>query len=83
MELVDGVYALPVTIELEEREVTLHPAAVETERGVLLLDAGWPGAIDSIGTLADRDVKRTLCYHGGYVEHERDTIATIWSDQAG
>lgn len=33
MELVDGVYTVPVTLELEDRDVTLHPAAVETDRG--------------------------------------------------
>ncbi len=44
-ELVDGVHAIAVTLELEDREITVNPAAVETERGILLVDCpGWPSA---------------------------------------
>lgn len=50
MQVVKGVYALSATLEIEEEdiELTVHPAAVETERGIVLLDAGWPGAIDQL-----------------------------------
>lgn len=34
-------------------------------------------AIDSIGRLAVLDVERTLCFHGGLVEHDTDRIETI------
>ncbi|TYL39874.1 MBL fold metallo-hydrolase [Natronococcus pandeyae] len=50
MELVDGVHTLPVTLELEDRDVTLNPAAVETDRGVVLIDAGCPGIVDQLET---------------------------------
>lgn len=48
MELADGVHALELTVEHHDREITIHPAAVETDRGVVLLDAGWPGQGDAI-----------------------------------
>lgn len=48
MELTDGLYDLPVTLELEDRDVTLNPAAVETDRGLLLLDTGCPGIADQL-----------------------------------
>lgn len=35
-------------------------------------------AVDSIGRLAELDVSRTLCYHGGLVEHDPDQIRTIY-----
>jgi len=47
-ELADGVYAFPQTITREGREATFTPAAVETDRGLLLLDVGFPGAIDQL-----------------------------------
>lgn len=40
-------------------------------------------ALESVGTLADHDVSRTLCYHGGVVEEGTGSIARIWSDLAG
>jgi len=42
-ELTAGVYALTQTIETDEGERAFHPAAVETPRGVVLLDVGLPG----------------------------------------
>ncbi|ELZ28786.1 beta-lactamase domain-containing protein [Halosimplex carlsbadense 2-9-1] len=48
-ELTDGVYAFTETIETEEGERAFHPAAVETERGLLLLDAGLPGQAEALG----------------------------------
>lgn len=34
-------------------------------------------AIESIGRLAELDVERTLCFHGGLIEHDTDRIQTI------
>ena len=48
MEHIDDVYHLPVSLELEDRTVTLNPAAVETDRGLLLLDTGCPGVDDQL-----------------------------------
>jgi len=51
MDLPDHVHALPLSIERDGRELTFHPSAVETDRGLLLLDAGMPF---TVGALADR-----------------------------
>lgn len=48
MKIADGVYAFPQTITRDGQESTYHPAAVETERGLLLLDIGFPQAIDQL-----------------------------------
>lgn len=37
-----------------------------------------PMAINSIGRLADLNVERTLCFHGGLVEHDPDRIRSIY-----
>lgn len=49
MELADGAYTLPIAVERDGTETTFHPAAVETDRGVVLLDAGLPGTTDDLG----------------------------------
>jgi glyoxylase-like metal-dependent hydrolase (beta-lactamase superfamily II) len=55
-EIADGVYAFPQTISRGGEEATFTPAAVETDRGVLLLDVGFPQALDQLeGHLADLD----------------------------
>lgn len=48
MELTEGVYAFPQTVTHAGREVTFNPTAVETGRGLLLLDVGVPDAIDQL-----------------------------------
>ncbi|MFC7046213.1 MBL fold metallo-hydrolase [Halobacteriaceae archaeon GCM10025711] len=54
MSLPHGVHALSQTVAQADREVTIHPAAVETDRGLLLLDAGYPGEADQMeSTLRD------------------------------
>lgn len=47
-KLTDGVYALAQTIETDEGERAFHPAAVETDRGLILVDAGLPGMTETI-----------------------------------
>jgi glyoxylase-like metal-dependent hydrolase (beta-lactamase superfamily II) len=55
-EIADGVYAFPQTISRGGEEATFTPAAVETDRGVLLLDVGFPQALDQLeGHLGDID----------------------------
>lgn len=69
MELTTGVHALTETVEQGGREVTIHPAAVETPTGVVLIDTGYPGAVDQLETeLADAglglaDVRAVLVTH--------------------
>lgn len=48
MELVDGIYAYPQTIEQRGAAHTIHPAAVRTEKGLLLIDAGYDRAIEQL-----------------------------------
>lgn len=45
-----GIYLLPITVEYGGRELTINPAAVETDRGVVLIDVGPPEAVDGIRT---------------------------------
>jgi glyoxylase-like metal-dependent hydrolase (beta-lactamase superfamily II) len=48
VELVSGVYALPQTIEHEGVEYSYYPAAVETPRGLTLLDVGHGFAVEQV-----------------------------------
>ncbi|SEV83176.1 MBL fold metallo-hydrolase [Natrinema salifodinae] len=43
-----GVYALPLSVEYGGRELTVTPTAVETDRGLVLIDAGPPGAVGQL-----------------------------------
>ncbi|ELY57925.1 MBL fold metallo-hydrolase [Natronococcus jeotgali] len=45
-----GVYALPITVDYGGRELTVTPSAVETDRGLVLIDVGPPGAVDGLRT---------------------------------
>lgn len=49
MELTAGVHAFPQTIDREDTTTTIHPAAVETPKGLLLIDTGFEGLTDQIG----------------------------------
>lgn len=48
MELTDGVYGLSLDVSLGDREMTLNPVAVETPKGLLLLDVGLPDGVDDL-----------------------------------
>lgn len=69
MDLPSGVTVLPQTVERGDAEKTLHPAAVSTPRGVLLVDAGDPGTLDQIeanlaaADLALDDVRGVVVTH--------------------
>jgi len=53
MELTDGVYVLPLDVSLGDREMTLNPVAVETPKGLLLLDVGLPDGLDDLADALD------------------------------
>ncbi|WP_440990040.1 MBL fold metallo-hydrolase [Haloarchaeobius baliensis] len=55
----DGVHTFSFEFEFGGRELTVHPTAVETDHGLVLLDVGLPGAA---GQLRDAlaDVGRSL-----------------------
>lgn len=56
MELANGVYILSQTVQHGSDEHTIHPAAVETTRGILLIDAGYPGELNQVAAeLANND----------------------------
>jgi glyoxylase-like metal-dependent hydrolase (beta-lactamase superfamily II) len=82
MELATEVYSLPQTVDRGDRRVTIHPAAVETPRGVVLVDVGFEGALDQFtDALADAglalaDVRAVLVTHqdGDHVGALREVV---------
>lgn len=69
MALAEGVHALALEYEFEDRDLTIHPVAVETDRGVILVDVGLPGSTDRIADglsaagLSLSDVGKVLLTH--------------------
>ncbi|QSW99544.1 MBL fold metallo-hydrolase [Haloterrigena alkaliphila] len=45
-----GVHVLPITVDYGGRAFTITPTLVETERGLVLIDAGPEGCLDGIRT---------------------------------
>ncbi|SDX96185.1 MBL fold metallo-hydrolase [Halobellus clavatus] len=48
MELTAGVYGLELAVAFAGRELAIRPVAVETPNGLLLLDVGLPGGLDTL-----------------------------------
>jgi glyoxylase-like metal-dependent hydrolase (beta-lactamase superfamily II) len=69
MDLPDGVHTFPLTFEQGDREVTIHPGGIETERGLLLLDVGPAETVDQLreelgaAGFAPTDVATVLVTH--------------------
>ncbi len=56
MDLAPGVHDLALTFDYGETDLTIHPVAVETPSGLLLVDVGLPGAREKVrDALAERD----------------------------
>ena len=54
MELAPGVHGLPLHVSIDDREATFNPTAVETPRGLLLIDVSLPDEVDVLeAALAD------------------------------
>jgi glyoxylase-like metal-dependent hydrolase (beta-lactamase superfamily II) len=53
MTLPEHVHALSLDVTIEDREMTLHPSAIETERGLLVLDTGLPQTVDQLAERLD------------------------------
>jgi glyoxylase-like metal-dependent hydrolase (beta-lactamase superfamily II) len=53
MILPSGVHDLAVTYERDGCELALHPVAVETHRGLVLVDVGLPGAVPRLRVALD------------------------------
>lgn len=69
MNLPDSVHTFPLTFEQGDREVTIHPGGIETERGLLLLDVGPAETLDQLrerldaAGFAPADVSTVLVTH--------------------
>jgi glyoxylase-like metal-dependent hydrolase (beta-lactamase superfamily II) len=48
MEIAEHVYTLPVTLDLGGDERTFTPSAVDTEKGLILVDTTLPGETDAL-----------------------------------
>jgi glyoxylase-like metal-dependent hydrolase (beta-lactamase superfamily II) len=89
MRLADGVYAFPVTVQRDGRDVTFHPAGVETDDGLVLVDTALPGHLDDLEAALDdeefrlRDVEFVVITHedgdhaGCLAELTEETDATV------
>jgi len=94
MTLPEGIHTLPQTVEQGERTVTIHPAAVETPTGVLLVDVGYPSQLDQLeeglaeAGLALDDVRAALITHqdgdhaGALAELVDRTRAVVYAHEA-
>jgi len=89
MRLAPSVYAFPVTVDRDGREVTFHPAGVETEDGLVLVDTALPGHLGDLEAALDdeefrlRDVEFVVVTHedgdhaGCLAELTEETDATV------
>lgn len=89
MDLPDGVHVFPLTFEQGDREVTIHPGGIETERGLLLLDVGPAETLDQLrerleaAGFAPADVATVLVTHhdwdhaGGLASFQGSTDAVV------
>jgi glyoxylase-like metal-dependent hydrolase (beta-lactamase superfamily II) len=55
MELASGVYGLTVESDFGDRRLAIHPVAVETPRGLLLLDVGLPECVPDLRAALDAE----------------------------
>lgn len=46
--LPDGLHHLPLEVVFDGQALTIHPVAIETARGLLLVDTGFPGTLDAL-----------------------------------
>jgi len=69
MELADGVYAFPVSVDRGDRVQTYHLSGVETDDGLVLVDAGLQGEVERLADALDdegfelADVETVLLTH--------------------
>ncbi len=69
MEIIEGVYGLPQTLELgEDHREEIYPVAIEDDQGLILVDAGLPGNVDKI--------RENLDEHGFSLEHVEKLVLT-------
>lgn len=59
MELAPGIHSLKLSYERGGEQLTIHPVAVETRRGLMFIDAGLPESFGQIETRLG-DIDRSL-----------------------
>lgn len=89
MELADGVYSFPLAVSFPDRELTIHPAGVETDDGLVLVDAGYADRLDVLADALDAhgfafdDIEYVVVTHqdgdhaGGLAELLAETDAPV------
>lgn len=68
MKIEDGIYGLPQTLKLSDMTEQVYPVAVEDDEGVILVDAGLPGNVDTI--------EKNLRDHGFELEDVKMLVLT-------
>jgi glyoxylase-like metal-dependent hydrolase (beta-lactamase superfamily II) len=88
-QLLPGVYSLPLKFEFMNERRTIHPAAIETDHGLVLIDVGTPDHVDTLESQLEEagftydDVDTILLTHqdgdhaGGLSEVQRRSNALV------
>lgn len=88
-QLLSGVYTLPLEFEFMGERQTIHPVAVETDHGLVLVDIGTPDHVDALESQLDDlgfgldDIDTILVTHqdgdhaGGLGEAKRRSNALV------
>jgi glyoxylase-like metal-dependent hydrolase (beta-lactamase superfamily II) len=73
-----GVHALPLSFERGESEMVITPVAVETPRGLLLVDVGLPGAVEQLSVhLADLGFEWDDVWGVVLTHHDGDHVGAL------
>ena len=93
MKIADGIYGLPQTLKLGEQEEEIYPVAVEDDQGLILIDAGLPGNLDTIDEnlgehgFSLEDIEKLILTHqdfdhcGCAAELVEETDATVFAHE--
>lgn len=88
-QILSGVYTLPLEFEFMDERRTIHPVAIETDRGLVLVDVGTSGHVEALELQLDEagfgfdDVETILVTHqdgdhaGGLSEVKRRSNARV------
>jgi glyoxylase-like metal-dependent hydrolase (beta-lactamase superfamily II) len=94
MKIGDGIYGLPQTLKLGEQEEEIYPLAIESDQGLILIDAGLPGKLEVIEenleehSFSLEDVEKLILTHqdfdhcGCAAKLVEETDATVFAHEA-
>jgi glyoxylase-like metal-dependent hydrolase (beta-lactamase superfamily II) len=72
-----------ISLYLPDDHLLIAADALTAEDGlagpIMKFTPDEPAAVESVGRLAELTVERTLCYHGGLVEHDADRIGAVYA----